>query len=125
MNLEEISPFRGNMDKFRWMGDSWKKDGYSLFLATKNRRILSFGEEASVHPVDGTLSKGFLDPESRRAYISDLARAGISEKFTGPGMRSAPHREWSDRLSEGQLLVHEDYGLCVFRVPRRCPWPER
>ncbi|MEA4952492.1 MAG: helicase-related protein [Aminivibrio sp.] len=115
VSLEEIPPFRGNMDKFWWMGDSWKKDGYSLFLATKNRRILSFGEEASVFPVDGTLSKGFLDPVSRIAYISDLELAGISEKITGGGMLSAPPREWSDRLSEGQLLVHEDYGLCVFR----------
>lgn len=115
VNLEEIPPFRGSMEKFRWMSDSWKKDGYTLFLATKNRRILSFGEEASVLPVDGTLSRGFLDSGSRVGYISDLELAGISEKITGPGMLTAPPREWNDRLSEGQLLVHEEYGLCVFR----------
>lgn len=113
--VEEVPPFRGNMEKFRWMCDSWSDGGYSVFLATANPRILAFGGETPAVPAGGALSKGFIDPEAGVVYVSDLELAGISER---PGSREglySPPGEWSERLSEGQLIVHEDYGLCVFR----------
>ena len=115
VTLEEAPPFRGNMEKFQWMCAAWKEEGYVLFLATRNKRLFSFGEEAEALPVDGGLSRGFLDPVSKIGYISDLELAGISDRPPRGGTLSAPPREWGDRLSEGQLLVHEQYGLCVFR----------
>lgn len=113
--LEEAPPFRGNMEKFHWMCATWKDEGYTLFLATRNKRLFSFGEDAEALPVEGVLSRGFLDPESKIGYISDFELAGISDITPRAGVLSAPPREWGDRLSEGQLLVHEQYGLCVFR----------
>lgn len=115
LSIEEIPAFKGNLEKFRWFCDKWKKDGYDIRLVTKNPRILSFGENAMVTSVEGNISQGFLDPEERIIYISDLELAGISEKISASGFLSAPPREWNDRLSEGQLLVHDEYGLCVFR----------
>lgn len=113
--VEDIAPFRGNMEKFRHVCASWQDEGYSVFLATANPRILAFGEEAQAIPLGGPLSAGFIDSDARVAYISDLELAGISERPAGREVMSAPPGEWSERLSEGQLIVHEDYGLCVFR----------
>lgn len=112
--LEEVPLFRGNLEKFLWTGETWRNDGYSVRLVTQNPRILSFGAREWITPVEGTLSRGFLDPEERIVYVSDLELAGISEKI-GPSGLPAPPAEWGSRLSDGQLLVHEDYGLCVFR----------
>lgn len=115
LTLEEIPPFRGNLEKFRWTCSAWKKDGYRVCLVTRNRRVLSFSGEDLPLTVEGALSRGFLDPGERVAFISDLELAGISENIPARGLLAAPPREWNDRLSEGQLLVHDEYGLCVFR----------
>ncbi|MGI6784724.1 MAG: DEAD/DEAH box helicase [Aminivibrio sp.] len=115
VSVEDIAPFRGNMEKFRYACSLWQDEGYSVFLATANPRILAFGEEAHVLPAGGPLSAGFIDADARVAYISDLELAGISERPSGGDIMSAPPGEWGERLSEGQLMIHEDYGLCVFR----------
>ena len=113
-SLEEVPLFRGNLEKFQWTAETWRSEGYAVRLVTRNPRILSFNAREWITPIDGSLSRGFLDPDERVVYVSDLELAGISEKI-GSGDLQAPPAEWSGRLSEGQLLVHEDYGLCVFR----------
>ncbi len=112
--LEEVPLFRGSLEKFHWTAEAWRNEGYTVRLVTQNPRILSFGAREWITPIEGSLSRGFLDPEERIVCVSDLEIAGISEKIGSAGLE-APPAEWSGRLSEGQLLVHEDYGLCVFR----------
>ncbi len=112
--LEEAPLFKGNLERFQWMCDAWRRDGYHIRLFTANPRLRSlYSDDVSV--VEGTLSKGFVDPLKRIVHISDLELSGISERVAASGTVFAPPREWSEQLVEGRLLVHEDYGLCAFR----------
>ncbi len=112
--LEEAPLFKGNLERFRWMCDAWKRDGYHVRLFTDNPRLASLlGEDASI--LEGGLSRGFVDPATRTVNLSDLELSGIARRSETQSSRFVPPREWSDQLSEGRLLVHEDYGLCVFR----------
>ena len=54
-----------------------------------------------------------MDRAAKRAFISDRELSGVSARAASSEWR-AP-LEWRDRLSAGQLVVHEDYGLAVFR----------
>ena len=113
-SLEETPLFKGNLERFRWTCDSWKKEGYRIRLFTENPRLLSFYDE-DLSTVKGSLSKGFLDPLERIVHISDLELSGISERAFSSALSFAPPRDWHEQLSEGRLIIHEDYGLCVFR----------
>lgn len=112
--LEEAPLFKGNLERFQWMCDAWRRDGYHIRLFTANPRLSSlYDDDLSV--IEGALSKGFVDPLKRIVHISDLELSGISDRVASAGTVFAPPREWSEQLVEGRLLIHEEYGLCVFR----------
>lgn len=115
LSLEEIPLFRGNLDAFRWTCSTWREDGYHIRLVTTNPRLLSYDARSDLSIVEGTLSRGFLDSSERVVYVSDLELAGISERIPSPAGFAQPPKEWHDRFTEGQLLIHEEYGLCAFR----------
>ncbi len=47
--LEEIPPFGGNLEKFRWTCSAWEKDGCRVCLVIRNRRILLFRGRSPPH----------------------------------------------------------------------------
>ena len=133
LGLEGLPPFRGDpgvlLDLCREL------EGYALSVHTTNPRFLDrvegpfsksgafAGLECTLH--EGGLTSGFVDHSTRRVLISDRELSGVSaggpreaggsrEELASVGKGAVP-LEWKDRLSEGQLVIHEDYGVGVFR----------
>ncbi len=111
--IEEVPLFKGNLDRFRWMCETWKNDGYHIRLFTENPRLASIFEE-DVQVIPGSLSKGFADPVMRVINLSDVELSGVTRRRSS-AVHFVPPQEWSDQLADGRLLMHEEYGLCVFR----------
>lgn len=111
--IEEAPLFKGNIERFGWTCDSWRRKGYHIRLFTDNPRLSSLLED-DVQIIPGALSKGFVDPVKRIVNLSDIELSGVSQRRSATSDFSPP-REWSEQLSDGRLLIHEDYGLCVFR----------
>ncbi|MBQ9566378.1 MAG: DEAD/DEAH box helicase [Synergistaceae bacterium] len=130
--IEALPPFRGDPGLLLRLCRELAEKGerYTLSVHTTNPRFLD-REEGPFSPDspfarlnlemelrEGSLTTGFVDHSARRAFISDRELSGISAvpqslEERGTGQRSP--LEWRDRLSEGQLVVHEDYGVGVFR----------
>lgn len=70
----------------------------------------------------GTISEGFVDAAAGRAFIGDLELTGVSLQAAS-GERTAP-LDWVDRLTAGQWVVHEDYGVAKFLGSERIEGPD-
>ncbi len=118
LDMEELPPFKGDFGAVLRLCRDLDARGCAVCVYSENARFLDvesgpFSEVPFVEVRKGALSSGFADRAARRAFISDRELSGISAKGTSSEWR-AP-LEWRDRLSAGQLVVHEDYGVGVFR----------
>ena len=118
LDLEELPPFKGDFGTVLRLCRDLDASGYSVCVHTENARFLDrgtgpFSPIPFVEIRKGTLSSGFSDRAAKRAFISDRELSGVSASGAVSEWR-AP-LEWRDRLSAGQLVVHEDYGVGVFR----------
>ena len=108
---ESLPAFKGNPESILHISDELKTHGYSVDVYTNNpvfRRL-----PYDVH--EGILSSGFIDRNAKRVFLSDRELSGINANVSASQWR-APN-EWNDggKLSPGQLVIHEDYGMGIFR----------
>ena len=125
--LEGLPPFRGDAGAAVRLCQELRAEGCTISVYTTNPRFLDLkgGPLSGAGALDiheGNLTSGFVDRAARRAFLSDRELSGITaglEPGTGEDLlltgKGAVPIEWRDRLSPGQLVVHEDYGLGVFR----------
>jgi transcription-repair coupling factor (superfamily II helicase) len=113
---ERVPVFRGDLRKAMWTIRAWKDQGYDITLVTSSPSLFRTGEshDAPFVVSRGTLTDGFLDPAALHVRLSDKELTGHSET-RGSGTWTKQPEEWKDSLSPGQLVVHEDYGVAVFR----------
>ena len=123
--LEGLPPFRGDAGAAVRLCRELQAEGCSLTVYTTNPRFLDMKEGPlsgveGLDVVEGSLTSGFVDRAARRAFLSDRELSGITAGLDADTEDNLPRAgavpiEWRDRLSPGQLVVHEDYGLGVFR----------
>ncbi len=118
LDVEELPPFKGDLGAVLRLCRDLDRRGCSVCVYSENDRFLDresgpFAQVPFVEVRKGSLSSGFVDRAAKRAFISDRELSGVSARASASEWR-AP-LEWRDRLSVGQLVVHEDYGLAVFR----------
>uniref|UniRef100_UPI00262D2113 DEAD/DEAH box helicase n=1 Tax=uncultured Fretibacterium sp. TaxID=1678694 RepID=UPI00262D2113 len=118
LDVEELPPFKGDFGAVLRLCRDLDRRGCAVCVYSENDRFLDgengpFAQVPFVEVRKGTLSSGFVDRTAKRAFISDRELSGVSARAASSEWR-AP-LEWRDRLSAGQLVVHEDYGLAVFR----------
>ena len=118
LDMEALPPFKGDFGAVLRLCRDLDARGYTVCVYSENTRFLDretgpFSGIPFLEVREGTLSSGFADRAARRAFISDRELSGVSVKGSALDWR-AP-MEWRDRLSAGQLVVHEDYGVGVFR----------
>ena len=103
--------FKGDSDVILRLCDQLKANGFSIDIFTNNPVFQKL--PYTVH--EGVLSSGFVDRNTKQAFISDRELSGVSANIAITHRRAPT--DWNDggRLSPGQLVVHEDYGTGIFR----------
>jgi transcription-repair coupling factor (superfamily II helicase) len=119
--LDDCPPFKGDLAVLLRLCDDLHERGYHVTAVTANPRFLDaragpFSSMPFVELRSGQLSSGFIDHSAHKAFLSDRELGGVSSTLdaTSSAAWRAPV-EWRDRLTNGQLVVHEDYGVAVFR----------
>ncbi|MDR1742015.1 MAG: DEAD/DEAH box helicase [Synergistaceae bacterium] len=125
-DIDEAPPFRGDISALARFCSSHLEQGYKINVFTTSQRFLDekdgpFAElfmtgAGALTLSYGRLSSGFVSRSERVAFLSDRELSGVSDDpVVLAGLVRRPPAEWRDRLSNGQLVIHEDYGMAVFR----------
>ena len=119
LDVDDCPPFKGDLAELLRLCDDLHRRGYRVEAMTKNPRFLDrhdgpFASMPFVILRSGHLSSGFIDRAAKEAYLSDRELSGVSTTFSAPATWRIP-LEWRDKLANGQLVIHEDYGVAAFR----------
>jgi transcription-repair coupling factor (superfamily II helicase) len=122
LDVDGCPPFKGDLTALFRLCEDLRGGGFRLRVFSSNPRFLDrkdgpFASMPFVETFSGQLSSGFVDRSSKEAFLSDRELAGVSAKVldvTAGAVWRVP-TEWLERLTNGQLVVHEDYGVAVFR----------
>lgn len=109
--IESLPSFKGDPKIILGLCDELSQKKFTISVYTNNP---IFGKlPYDIH--DSLLSSGFIDTRNKRVFISERELAGITSS-TSLTQRHTPN-EWNDseKLSPGQLVIHEDYGTGIFR----------
>ena len=116
-SYEEPPVFKGNLEAFINFCHELAVQEYKIFIYTKNTRIIESQDELfkdlNLNIINKKLSSGFLDKISKIAVISDRELAGVTSYEADNNIRTPI--EWREQLVPGQLVIHEDYGIGIFR----------
>ncbi len=113
--VQECPHFRGDAEKFRWNCQYWKTEGFSIYVFSTGTALKNDPQIQSIaYFEDGALSRGFIDSGKKIVVVSDFEIAGMTATRSSKPWRSVPS-EWKERLTENQLVVHEDYGVAIYR----------
>ena len=122
ISLYEIPSFGGRFEKARSYVETLKREGYGVTLCSAHPEILSWGEGMNLDLLRKPLTGGFVDRQARRVFLSDAEMVGI----TGMGLEdrsrfAASPSEGDAGFSEGEYLIHEDYGIGCYRGVEELP----
>lgn len=114
-DIQECPHFRGDIEKFKWTCTYWRKELYSIHIVSSGTSLQN-DKEIQSHVIfhKGALSKGFIDVSRKEVWISDYEIAGVTVSRSAKPWRALP-LDWKERLIENQLVIHEDYGVAVYR----------
>ena len=116
---EGVPVFRGDIEKAKWSIHVWRNQGYSVTLVTSSPTLFEGGDVSASLKGDfvlrrGALTEGFVDSSDACVWLSDKELTGRVDVLASKAWSNQPV-EWKDSLSAGQLVVHEEYGVAVFR----------
>lgn len=119
---EAIPSFRGNLDALINFCHELNAQDYKINVFTSNSQMLELLggiSNLNLNIKAGSLTSGFLDKNLKQAFISDCELSGITsydlDNFNDLNLNLRTPLEWREQLSVGQLVIHEDYGLGIFR----------
>jgi transcription-repair coupling factor (superfamily II helicase) len=118
LDIDGCPPFRGDLGTLARLCEDLRASGFRVRAITSNPRFLDrengpFASMPFIETLQGQLSSGFIARAVKEAFLSDRELSGVSA--TGAPSEWRAPAEWRDRLTNGQLVVHEDYGVAVFR----------
>ena len=108
---DALPAFKGSPESILQICAELEKNDFKILIYTDNPVFKKLPYEHC----GGILSAGFIDRNSKLAFISDRELSGINANVSLTQWR-APN-EWNDaeKLSPGQLVIHDDYGTGIFR----------
>jgi transcription-repair coupling factor (superfamily II helicase) len=118
LDIDDCPPFKGDPSPLLNLCEDLRRRGCRIEAITSNPRFLDkengpFASMPFIQLREGQLSAGFVDRAAKRAFLSDRELSGVTALPPGASWRVPT--EWRDRLTSGQLVVHDDYGVAVFR----------
>jgi transcription-repair coupling factor (superfamily II helicase) len=138
-DIDDCPPFKGDLTALLRLCEDLRARGCRVRVFSSNPRFLDkkdgpFASMPFIETLPGQLSSGFVDRSAKEAFLSDRELSGVSAgagvsasagALAGTGASAGAGAsigaswrvpaEWLDRLTNGQLVVHEDYGVAVFR----------
>ena len=110
--LGAIPSFKGNRDALEIFCQTLTEADITIHLVTETQSFIEWGNQKGLRILSGSISQGFVDAQEKVAFIGDLELSGVT--ITRNTLQRALPLEWGDRFSEGDILIHENYGLCSF-----------
>ena len=105
-DIVSVPTFKGDFDSAERLFKSLISQNYALKIFSPNRNFKNYDV------VKLALSSGFIDHNNKIVCISERELSGVIF-VEAANSRSLP-LEMKDRLSAGQLVMHEDYGIGIF-----------
>ncbi len=116
LQLEEQPDFQRNLEAFRARLDFLSQEAYQVYLAADSsvqaERLLVLFKDYVFTPIVLSLSRGFIDHGHRLAVLTDHQVFGRSRKRSlVPRLFPSRPVTASEGFSEGEYVVHLDYGI--------------
>ena len=108
-DVESLPAFKGNSEILTGICNDFSKRNFSISIYTQNP--IFFNTPYKLHKKN--LSSGFIDNSSKKIVISDRELSGVIANE--PITKWQSPLDWHEKLSVGQLVIHEDYGTGIFR----------
>ena len=110
--LRPLPPFRGQLRVARDYLRERQREGMELRYFGGTPFFRDWAQELGAQVDPRPLSEGFLDGERNLLFLSELDLTGVKVRPRSGDF--LPPSEWSEALSPGTLVVHEDYGVGRF-----------
>lgn len=106
--------FRGKLEEANAYLSKWKAKGYKVCLYANMDHLGKWADKTGVEFIPQSISGGFMDISGKYMVLSQSALAGIEQPFASD-YTYRPPLDWQESLEVGQYVVHEDYGVAIFR----------
>lgn len=113
IDLAPIPSFRGRLQALSAALAEWNNLGMSVTVHTTDSSLAKRLAEQGIGVKEAALGSGFISPSEKVVIVSDPDISGISAVPPTEGV-PLPPLEWSERLTVGEWVVHEDYGIGRF-----------
>ncbi|MDR3280765.1 MAG: DEAD/DEAH box helicase [Synergistaceae bacterium] len=114
--------FRGRRRDLEAYCDDMTSRGVAISLISEAEHFRTWGSGRGYEVSGGAVSEGFYDPGERRLFIGDLELSGLV--MSGAPTETRVPLDWGDRLLPGQWVVHEDYGVALYKGADRIEGPD-
>lgn len=105
--------FKGRVEALQAQCRTWIQDEQHIVLYSTNERFQGLAKEMGIPSFNRFLSKGFLDRHTGSVILSDLELSGLTLSPSQENDVTFP-LEWNRKLSSGDWIIHEDYGVACF-----------
>jgi len=113
IGLAPVPSFKGRLQALDAALSEWQNLGLKVSVHTADRSLALRLTEKGIAVKEAPLSSGFISPSENLVFVSDSDISGITALQPTEGV-SLPPLEWSERLTIGEWVVHEDYGIGRF-----------
>lgn len=107
--------FKGKLEDANAFLNKWRSEGYEICLYADTKHLEEWAVQRGINLVPRVISAGFLDLRRRYVALSQSAIMGIEQPIMLDQSYRKPPSDWQDSLEVGQYVVHEDYGVAIFR----------
>ncbi|WP_300524411.1 CarD family transcriptional regulator, partial [Aminiphilus sp.] len=112
--VREVPSFRGRWDDVEVQVAAWKEHSMRVHVCSTSEIVLEWAKERGLEIRRRPLSRGFVDDENALVFLTDTELSGVSPTLRRNAWYSVP-REWKERLLPGEFVIHEEYGVAVYR----------
>ncbi|WP_084460407.1 transcription-repair coupling factor [Aminiphilus circumscriptus] len=112
--VREVPSFRGRWDDVEVQVAAWREHAMRIHVYSASEIVLEWAKERGLEIRRKPLSRGFVDDENAFVVLTDTELSGVSPTLRRNAWYSVP-REWKDRLLPGEFVIHEEYGVAVYR----------
>lgn len=104
--------FKGDLASARRWIATQRESGFDVIVTSSSLRDMSKLGQGVTLAAESSLSAGFVARDERQAWLTDSELFGLSDESDDTGGDLPEY--FRERLTEGQWVTHERYGLCRY-----------
>ena len=108
----QFENFRGRLKSVEENIKFLKEKEYDITVVSEVNRILNWANTSKIPTIEATITTGFVDNFSKRAFLTDYELTGVSLKQRSEARTPT---DWGNSLVIDQYVVHEDHGVAIYR----------